>query len=154
MSVFLPRVIQWTWGLPQNLIGASVRLFLVAKRLLSGKGGRLLPGRCGHAVVTGWKLRSAMSLGMFLFLPEEDPFLPTPLWVHEYGHSVQSCILGPLFLPFVGLPSVLWASLYPRLRSSRLKKGKKSVSYYRFFPERWANRLGEKQTGMRSPEQN
>lgn len=60
--------------------------------------------------------------------------------MHEYGHTVQSCILGPLFLPVIGLPSLLWAGL-PVFRRFRERRG---VSYYRFYPERWANFLGKR----------
>ncbi len=52
--------------------------------------------------------------------------------MHEYGHTLQSIILGPLFLPVVGLPSLLWAGL-PVFRKYREKS---AVSYYRFYTER------------------
>ena len=47
-----------------------------------------------------------MSMGMFLFLGDHDKHV----LVHEYGHSIQSCILGPLYLPVIGIPSLIWAS--------------------------------------------
>ena len=52
---------------------------------------------------------------------------------HEWGHTRQSLLLGPLYLPLVGLPSLLWATWWTPLRST---------SYFRFFTERWADRLG------------
>ena len=146
MKTFLIRLWQWTWGFPQTAAGAAVRAFLVFRNAASRNSAPLPSGRCGHAVVTGWNLRSAMSLGMFLFVPADDPFLPNALWVHEFGHSVQSCLLGPLFLPFVGLPSLVWASFFRRFRRNR------RFSYYRFPTERWANRLGQDKTGMTPPE--
>lgn len=60
--------------------------------------------------------------------------------MHEYGHTIQSIILGPLFLPVIGLPSLLWAWL-PVFRKYRERW---SVSYYSLYTERWANFLGER----------
>jgi hypothetical protein len=76
-----------------------------------------------------------MGMGMFLFI---DPKNPPQIIVHEFGHAVQSAILGPLFLPIMGIPSILWCNL-PQCRKHRKNK---QVSYYRFYPERTANRLG------------
>ena len=77
-----------------------------------------------------------MSLGMFLFLGNtKDP----RVLVHEYGHSIQSMILGPLYLPVIGIPSYVWCNL-PHFRKLRREKG---VSYYRFYPESNANYLGK-----------
>ena len=30
------------------------------------------------------------------------------LLVHEYGHTIQSLILGPLYLIIMGIPSTIW----------------------------------------------
>ena len=54
---------------------------------------------------------------------------------HEFGHVLQSRMLGPLYLMVIGLPSLLWAWL-----GDRIAPGK---SYYWFYTERWADRLGE-----------
>jgi hypothetical protein len=80
-----------------------------------------------------------MGMGMFLFLGSEDP----QVRVHEFGHSVQSVILGPLFLPVMGIPSFLWCNI-PYFRRLRKEKG---ISYYRFYPESTANWLGAKVSG-------
>jgi hypothetical protein len=74
-------------------------------------------------------------MGMFLFI---DPKNPPQIIVHEFGHAVQSAILGPLFLPIMGIPSILWCNLPPCRKFRRDKK----FSYYRFYPESTANRLG------------
>ena len=83
-----------------------------------------------------------MGLGMFIFISESamtDEHREFTL-MHEYGHTVQSIILGPLFLPVIGLPSLLWAGL-PVFRKFREKR---SLSYYWLYTERWANFLGER----------
>lgn len=129
MRSALFRLWQWTWGFPQTLLG-----FIVF----------LLHRRCPHSVyhgcvVTRWGIGGSLGVGMFLFLGSDDP----RVLVHEFGHSVQSAILGPLFLPVMGIPSFLWCNL-PPCRALRREKG---VSYYRFYPESTANRLGSLVTG-------
>ena len=53
---------------------------------------------------------------------------------HEVGHVKQSRYLGPLYLFVIGIPSLIWASIH---RSVAPKK-----SYYWFYTEKWANKLG------------
>lgn len=124
MKVFLFRLWQWTWGLPQTLLGAIICLTCRSCPHYTYRG----------CVVTRWNQRGSLGVGMFLFMGTEDP----QVRVHEFGHSVQSLILGPLFLIIMGIPSFLWANL-PPCRKLRKEKG---VSYYRFYPESNANWLG------------
>lgn len=125
MKLFFYYLLQWTWGLPQNLVGLA--LWLCCK-------GHPLPKFHG-AAVTQWRSSGSAGIGMFLFLQEDAD---RELLIHEYGHSLQSIILGPLFLPVVGLPSLLWAEL-PVARRFRQRHKK---SYYWLYCESWANRLG------------
>lgn len=125
-------VLQFTWGIIQNVVGLCLYLANIGRRHF----------RYNSAVVTVWGSRhGSMGLGMFIFISEtamndDRDFTLT----HEYGHTIQSIILGPLFLPVIGLPSLLWAGL-PIFRKYREKR---SVSYYRMYTERWANFLGER----------
>lgn len=122
---------QYTWGLLQNLAGGTIYAFY----RLRG---------CPHFAYQGalaviWPVRSgSMSLGRFLFLHESYRPGDRALLAHEYGHTIQSLILGPLYLFVIGLPSLLWAGLpvFQRRRHDR------HVSYYSFYPEKWANALG------------
>lgn len=95
--------------------------------------------RFRDAFVTRWRLASGLSLGMFIFVPADAP---RRLLVHEYGHTVQSAMLGPLYLLVVGLPSLLWANVRALSRWRRAH----DVSYYALPTERWANWLGERVT--------
>ncbi|MBR3124190.1 MAG: hypothetical protein IKF42_01980, partial [Mogibacterium sp.] len=61
---------------------------------------------------------------------------------HEYGHTLQSLILGPFYLLVVGAPSMLWNRL-PYFRSKRKKTGK---SYYSAPFEKTANILAARST--------
>lgn len=131
-------LVQCSWGLIQTVLGAAVFLWY---------------RHCSHfrfrgAVVTVYPLYSSLSLGPFIFLTDKPPRdrsgqipcrdIPRRLLVHEYGHTVQSLILGPLYLPVIGLPSALWAKL-PQCQ----RKWRGKASYFSFFSERSANFLGE-----------
>ena len=129
MKQFLFRLWQWTWGFPQSLLGAI--LCLIYKN-------------CPHSryhgtIVTHWPKQGSLGVGMFLFIGKgAEGSRHGQVLVHEFGHAVQSAILGPLFLPVMGLPSLLWCNLPPCQRLRR----EKGISYYRFYPECNANYLG------------
>ena len=124
MTTLLFRLWQWTWGFPQSLVGLIIYLLNRDKPHETYRG----------CIVTHWDNGGSLGVGMFLFLGCDDPRVR----VHEFGHSAQSLILGPLFLPIMGIPSFLWCNL-PCCKKLRKEKG---VSYYRFYPESTANRLG------------
>lgn len=141
MKYFLYVLLQCTWGAPQSLVGAVMFLFHKRSEHLNFHG----------AAATLWERRSSVSLGAFVFASKE-PYvneringeysrkeLTERLLVHEYGHTIQSLILGPLYLVVIGLPSLLWAGL-PICAKKRRDKG---ISYYSLYTEKWANSLGE-----------
>ena len=125
MGILLFCLWQWIWGLPQNLLGFLLMLYHRHDPRSTYRG----------CMVIHWGGSGSMSLGMFLFIGNKSD---RRVLVHEFGHSVQSMILGPLFLPVMGIPSFLWCNLQPfrKLRRER------NVSYYRFYPESTANWLG------------
>ena len=120
------RVGQWTWGFPQTFIGALLHLRHRDKRSFDYNGAK----------VTVWDKDEGVSLGRYLFVPDDGQFLLE----HEYGHSIQSLILGPLYLILIGAPSLLWNRLpyFKRLRKDKNK------SYYSVVFERTASQLGSK----------
>ena len=141
-------LIQATWGLPQTLLGFFV--------WVSCWGCPRESYRC--AFVTTWARKDGLSLGPFVFVPDalagatraDRAFrerMRGELLVHEYGHTIQSLIFGPLYLPVFAIPSFVWAGA-PALRRRR-REGK--LYYYDFYPERIANLLGELVTGERAP---
>jgi len=127
MKILLYRICQCTWGCLQTLLGLCLFLLNDKEKHSSFHG----------AIITTWEYASSVSLGMFVFLTKEDP--SDRLLVHEYGHTVQSMILGPLFLIVIGIPSLLWAGL-PCFRKLRKEK---QISYFDFYTERWADAWGE-----------
>ncbi len=151
MKRILYTFFQLTWGLPQSLVGFVVFLLNIKRRHFIYHG----------AVVTSWGLSSSVSLGLFIFVAEGCPAhyengreiytkeeMSRRLLVHEYGHTVQSLIFGPLYLVIIGLPSILWAGLPP----CRKMRRKRRIPYTVFFTERFANFLGEKATREKSLE--
>ncbi len=138
-------LLSWTWCLPQTLAGAALSSLCRGRRV-SFHGAR----------VTVWRRKASLSLGEYIFLTD-DPFFYYPtqrerftsgefarrLLVHEYGHTVQSRLLGPAYLAAAGLPSLLW-SFWPAFARRRDRAG---ISYFSGYPERWANRLGERFSG-------
>ena len=143
-------LLQWTWGLPQTIVGFIYFLINIKQEHYYYHG----------SVVTIWKSKSSLSLGMFVFVTSQPYFydklkseytmeeLAQRLLVHEYGHTIQSLILGPLYLILIGIPSTLWGFL-PSLNKKRKTE---RLSYFSFFTEKWANNLGEKVTGQKSME--
>lgn len=142
----LYRIWQCTWGILQTLLGFAV--FLMHRREKHF--------RYHGALITVWKPKTSVSLGMFVFVTAEPFFaekydgqisieeLSGRLLVHEYGHTIQSLILGPLYLLIIGIPSTLWGFLGGR------KRREQQIPYCAFFTEKWANRLGEWVTGAES----
>lgn len=131
---FFYYLLQFTWGLPQNIIG----FFLTRKY----KEKENFFGAKIYYHHDNW---GGISLGMFILMnADKGKEWVDSVKVHEYGHSIQSIILGPFYLLVIGLPSLIWCNAK---RFIKLRKDK-NVSYYTFYPEKWANYLGSKITKM------
>lgn len=126
MRAALYTIVQLLWGLPQTAVGLIVFLAHAGRPHFRFHG----------AIVTTWKSRKAVSLGLFVFIGEADV---NDLLVHEYGHTIQSLILGPAYLLVIGLPSALWLNL----PACKRRRKRSELSYYTFYTERWANHLGK-----------
>ena len=62
--------------------------------------------------------------------------------MHEYGHSVQSRRLGPLYLAVIGIPSLVFCYLWDRLVHANWDMTEKIKWYYRQPTEHSADILG------------
>ena len=78
------------------------------------------------------KFISGVSLGKYILLSDNNNSITTIK--HEYGHSLQSEMLGILYLFIIGIPSSL-GNLYARY------KNKSSEWYYKQPWEKWADEL-------------
>lgn len=123
------------WELPQNLAGLAVLVFM--KR----KGGVLKTETGNHRIFIETK-GTGVSLGSFVFWTKAGnrfPHLVNDCRMHEYGHTIQSALLGPAYLVLIGIPSL--ARVFYR-RWYRNKYGMGWENYYKGYPENWADRLG------------
>ena len=143
MKAFLFYLVQFTWGLPVNLISGMIFLVLEAKGCDHS--------RFFHAFITYIpcaSLRGGMSLGIFIFVAVKRGEPIEKCWnrdssIHEYGHTYQALLLGPLYWLVIGLPSIIWRYFFDAYRK------KNDVSYYKLYCESWANRWGRKFTKER-----
>ena len=135
ISDALVFILNGTWGAVQSLIGSVIFLLYAGKPHYRYKGcvvttnakSRLMPRRYG------------VSLGVFVFTSEDitkDRAQDDKLINHEYGHCLQSILLGPLFMVIIGIPSMTWMLLFENWRRRHNK------SYYSLCIEAWADRLG------------
>ena len=123
-------LIQFTWGLPVNLVGLAV--FLCCR-------GRCPVRRFHNGIVTLLPgNRGGLSLGIFLFLSVPNADEHPALWAHEYGHTIQCLLLGPLYWPVVALPSLIWCHCFAGWRSRR------GLPYDALYCERWATAWGRR----------
>lgn len=116
-------VLLWIWQFPQNLAGLVFRIYLRGEKII------LEQGKVKFYVAPTFS--GGVSLGNYVFLSKRSG-KREPVYDHEYGHCIQSRILGPLYLLIVGLCSGIHCLTY----------NPDKTSYYDFWTERWANKLG------------
>ena len=109
------------WCFPQNALGFLVKIVTRAEKSDQFYKYNLKSG--------------SVSLGDYIFLCPSH-WGDSSVLKHEQGHQKQSKILGWLYLPVVGIPSIIWAGCFGWYRK------KHNVSYYDFYTEKWADKLG------------
>lgn len=113
---------------PQNLIGYLTYIYFTKIRKYAFY-------KYKDAYVTNVKGRwGAISLSCFIFA--NDYCFKSEIIKHEYGHTIQSKKLLILYLPVIGLPSLIWNRAFENYRARNQR------SYYSFYTESWANKLG------------
>jgi len=132
-------VVQWTWGLPVNIVGGIA--YLICTKILKRKHSKF-----GYAniVYLPWNA-GGLSMGLFIFMKDNHK---NKEWtyntrIHEYGHTWQCLLLGPLYYIVIAIPSVIWCNCFAKYRE------KNNVSYYKLYCESWANCWGQKATKMK-----
>lgn len=121
----LLSIIFFVWELPQNFIGILLTFIYRTEKSLQHKDKKVRV--CSY-------FPGGISLGNYIFVkkyPYND--FTWNIVKHKWGHTRQSRYLGPLYLIVIGLPSLLWAAIY----NDSFK-----CSYYDFYTERWADKLG------------
>ena len=139
---FFVYLIQWTWGLPVNIVGGIA--YIICTKILKHPHSKF-----GYAniVYLPWNA-GGLSMGLFIFVRDEkekEEWLYN-VRIHEYGHTWQCLLLGPLYYLIVAIPSVIWCNCFAKYRE------KNNVSYYKLYCEAWANVWGEKGSGLKRSE--
>ena len=121
------EILKYFWQLPQ-LIAAFIYY-----RYLKRKDEILDTCTCQGAIVfIKRKSCGSVTLGPYIFL---SPKATDTTIRHEWGHTRQSLILGPLYLIVIGIPSIIWAATHRTIAPN--------TDYFDFFTEKWANKLGD-----------
>lgn len=133
MKRALGFLLAWTWEIIQTLLGLLMFLWYAIR-------GKIVKGKLEHhssrlVVPIKSRLMPGVSLGFFILLSTSYPIDWNKTIRHEYGHCIQSMILGPLYLFVVGITSAT--------NNIRARYNKEiAISYYQRFPENWADKLG------------
>lgn len=129
---------QFTWGLPVNIFGLIGYLVLY-KKCRHEKF-------CNAFITYVPKKFGGVSIGIFIFIREDaNDEWTHDTRIHEYGHTIQCLLLGPLYWLVIGLPSAVWCN-FPYFVKMRKEK---NISYYKLYCEAWANLWGQKWSGYK-----
>ena len=121
---------QFTYELPQTLLG-----LLLSKAYTRNVVDTLMYKDSEVNICKGFP--GGISLGRYILISDKySKYQRNNVIKHEYGHCLQSRKLGWLYLFIIGIPSIVWAGLYGTL----IKKT--NNGYYKFFTEKWADKLG------------
>ena len=128
---YIRNLMLFIWQLPQHLLAILYIGYLVMMCKDLG-----VDSRYKQAIVIPCVMRGAVTLGCYVFVGLNSEYRKTVK--HELGHTIQSKILGPLYLIVIGIPSITYCGLRRIFPSLRKK------NYYDFYTEKWANNLSEK----------
>lgn len=145
LNKFWYYFLNYTWGLPLTIAGWFVALAL----LITGHK----PKRYGPCVVftAGGDDWGGFSIGTIIVIDKEewdhlnrldDLEWHTNILDHEFGHSIQNALLGPLMPFLVSIPSTVrywWVTLKTK-KDGHVPDG---FDYYSIWFERTASLWGE-----------
>jgi hypothetical protein len=125
------KILFYIWQFPQLLLARIVIILTKAKRDRYYKGKKVYCFKKSFI--------SGVSLGEYIILHEKYDKMTLD---HEYGHTIQSKIFGPLYLIIIGIPSALFNNTWDRLFHKNWKVKDRIKWYYSRYPEKWADKLG------------
>lgn len=103
LKITLFWLLSLTWGLALTLLGF---IFLLINLLtLSITDVKIVEGRI---VFRSRLMFGGICLGGFIFVSKDAGI---GIVYHEIGHSVQNILWGLLFLPVIGIPSIVCAAI-------------------------------------------
>lgn len=129
-------ILSFTWGIMMTFLGLLILLiFLPFKKVKVYKKRLYVP------VGEFW---GGITLGIIFFIEKSEP---ERIKSHEFGHTIQNAIFGPLFLILIGLPSLIRAT-YREFKYYRKGRQPKTL-YDDIWFEGSATSLGEYANGVR-----
>ncbi len=127
---FRQIVSKFTWELPQQLAG----VFAGHVNNIIGNIEDISHSQGATLIETKAENWGGYTLGSIITADRGTKF-GDALFQHEYGHYMQSQIIGPTYFLVVGLPSLVSATVNP-------------LKHHRFYTETWADRLAKKRFGV------
>jgi hypothetical protein len=124
------RILRYLWQLPQHIVGLLVKLVTSASLVNEYKTSR---------VYIAARYHFGVSLGEYIIV--SSGYTSKNVIAHEYGHSRQSLMLGPLYLIVIGLPSAL-GNIWDRVAHKSWTVSNRIRWYYSQPWEAWADKLG------------
>ena len=129
ISSNIKNLFMWLWQFPQNMLALCIEGILCEAAYREG----IVGGIVGGNTMIYNDVLPTMSLGNYIFV---DTMSSQKSIQHEFGHSKQSDILGPLYLIVIGIPSLLHNIVHYLCSKIGIK-----WNYYSFYTESWANKL-------------
>ena len=118
---YILLILSIIWQLPQNIVALVMLPFMGKLKLVSF--------RKFCWCIEGQNMSGGISLGNIAIVSHAEAKREVYVAHEQLGHTVQSKILGPLYLFVIGIPSIIHAWLH-----------KKCPCYYHFYTEKWANK--------------
>lgn len=129
----IKQILLFIWQLPQNILGLI--LFWWYKRISTKTK---IDTYKGVNYLFADKMKGSISLGNYIIMGYYHTYYIN--WEqnesinHEWGHTRQSRMLGPFYLPLIGYQSITHACFHDSLCHGK--------DYHHFWTEKWADKLG------------
>ena len=137
LGYFFIFLLNCTWGIIQTSLGFLLFMRFVNKPHYFYKGSIITT----NAVPRTLNFSGGISLGLFVFVTSDiksEQISDTNTVKHEYGHCLQSALLGPLYLLVIGIPSLIWTLFFKDWRAKH--KNRKYMPWV--YTEYWADKWG------------
>ena len=126
-----------TWGIIQTSLGLLLFIYFINRPHYLYKGSIVTTS----ARPRTFHFEGGISTELFIFVTHDikkEQINDSNSIKHEYGHCLQSTLLGPLYLIIIGIPSLIWMIFF---RNWRMQHNKKYMSWV--YTEFWADRWGK-----------
>ncbi|MFW5761316.1 MAG: RHS repeat domain-containing protein [Cyclobacteriaceae bacterium] len=144
---------RFSWELPQSTIGHG---YSQIRNAIGGVDRVDYFGGATWATAENRNNRNGVSIGNFININLRDQIngrfadrvINDPLFMHEYGHTFQSQLFGPFYLPVVGLPSLISAATSRRVPNEPPGVTTHDFRWYEMGANRHAARYFDRHYGI------